>query len=89
MRELPDPGDLDRRLIAAGHEAFEECPLPYPLADPHAQAGSVQLVGTQRALHECQQRGDDDQPPVRGTKFREHGEPLAGLVVLGERPLER
>jgi hypothetical protein len=88
MRELPDPGDLDDRVIAAGHEPLEQGALGASLAGSHGGRAVVQPIRTDRPLDERQEAGNHDTAtPVchRG----KDGEPLGRLVVLGQRPLER
>jgi hypothetical protein len=89
VRELADARHLDRRLVAAGHQPLEQRPLADPLPDPDRDPRGGQLRRPERALHECQERGDDHQATRRRPELGEDGQPLRGLVVLGMSAFER
>ena len=88
VRELGDAGDLRDRVVATCHQRGEQTALRDALADAQVRAAGLQLGRAQRPLDERQERGDEHEAP-HPADVGQDAQPLGGLVVLGQRSLQR
>ena len=84
VRELADSRHLDARLVAAGDEALEQGALRDPLPDPDTRPRGAQLLRTEGALDEGEERADDDEVP----RTRPRGRPARSAARRTRRARE-